>query len=391
MKTNSTLRTLLPLSLAGLLVACASPTSSTNSKEGDDTSGDPPASTTPAPKAAAPASPAPIAPAPAALPPPAPVVPAIATAKVHAAPVWTYAVANDAVWVATDTSVERTAADGTGAAEIPALAAAFSLATDGARVYAFLDNGNAELFSMKSDGTDGKHHLDWSWNNGDPSALTVSGGRVYFTATRSDRPSQSAIISASAVPPLGGGNASTTVEDYVDAQSLPPAFTADRLFSVDYYRGSAATRMMLADTSKSVDVVHADVPTSAAGIATDGVDVYTRTAQGIVKVAIGSAQGTAATVVVPSATCSVFDPADGSSSVLDDALVIDGANIYTACRAGANVEVRAYAKAGTLAKVVASAPYNGGLSHLRVTSTAIYWMSKTAATSSDDELWRAAK
>lgn len=391
MKTTNTLRTLLPLSLAALF-ACASPAASNNADDGSDNSGNPastgPAATPASPAApAAPVTPAPVTPAPA----PAPVLPAITTAKVHAAPVWTYAVSNDAIFVATDTTVERSAADGTAIAEIPSLAAAFSLATDGTRVYAFLDGNSAELYSMKTDGTDGVHHLDWSWNNGDPGALSVFGGRVYFTATRSDKRSQSSIMSVSAAPPLGGGSVSTTFEDYADAQSLAPAFTTDRLFTVDYYRGSAATRLMLADTSKSVDVVHADVPATSAGIATDGVDVYTRTAAGIVKVAIGSGQGSAPIVVVPSATCSVFDPADGSASALDDALVIDGTNIYTACRAGANVEVRAYAKVGTLAKVVATAPYNGGLSHVRVTSTAVYWMSKTSATSSDDELWRAAK
>ena len=61
------------------------------------------------------------------------------------------------------------------------------------------------------------------------------------------------------------------------------------------------------------------------------------------------------------------------------ALVVDGTTLYTACRAGANVEIRAYATAGTLAKVVATAPYAGGVSHLRVTSTAAYWLAKPSA------------
>jgi hypothetical protein len=150
-------------------------------------------------------------------------------------------------------------------------------------------------------------------------------------------------------------------------------------------------RVSTVDTAASVDVIQDALPIYAGGIATDGKDVYTRTSKGIAKVAIGSGANSEPIVVVPSVTCSIFDPADGSESLLDDALVVDGATIYTACRAGANVEVRAYAMDGKLVKVVATAPYTGGLTHLRVTSTAAYWLSRASATSMDDELWRAAK
>jgi hypothetical protein len=389
MKTIATLRTALPLTLAGVLFACASPATATagdpTGADQNDTSTPPPnTSTTPAAPPAAPAPPA-ATPAPVA-------VPAIATAKVHPAPIFSYAIDETYLWVATDVAVERNAPDGTNVQPVPDLAAGFTLASDGARIYAFLDNGDsAELYSMKNDGTDGQHHFNWSFNNGSPSALTVHAGRTYFTSTRSDHSSQSAIVSASAVPAGDGSNLQTQVEDYVDAQATPPAFGTDRLFSVDYYRQSAAMRVTLGDSSKSIDVIHAEVPSTAAGIAMNATDVYTRTAQGIVKVAIGSGDGTDPVVVVPSVTCSIFDPADGSESVLDDALVLDGTSIYTACRNGANVEVRAYDLNGALLKVVAAAPYTGGLSHVRVTSTAVYWLNKVDATSGDDELWRAAK
>ena len=391
MKTTTTLRAALPLTLAGLLFACGSPSSSpSDPSEGDPSGAGEEGKTTPPIATPAPTPPAAAPPAPAPAPVPAPVL--IPTAKIHAAPVFTYAVAEDAVWVATDIAVERMKPDGTLPAPVPALANAMALATDGARIFAFIDKGlTYELFSMKSDGTEGAHHLNWSWSTGDPSALTLHDGRAYFRSTNPERPSQSLIASVPAAPPVGGGNVAWRLEEYVDAQTLSLAFAPDRVFSVDFYRQSAATRVSLIDTSKSVDVVHAEVPYSAGGIAADATDVFTRTTKGIVKVAIGSGQGTEPVIAVPSATCSIFDPADGSESALDDALVVDETTIYTACRAGANVEVRAYPKNGTAPKVIATAPYTGGISHLKVTTTAVYWLSKASVDSMDDELWRASK
>jgi hypothetical protein len=246
------------------------------------------------------------------------------------------------------------------------------------------------VFSVKSDGTDGRRHLGWSFNNGDPGALAVNGGRVYFAASNPARPAQSMLVSLAAAPPATGASAPWVVEEYVDAKNLAPAFGTGRLFTLDHYRQSAV-RVSTADTTASVDVIKTALPATAAGIATDGKDVFTRTAKGIVKVAIGSGANSEPIVVVPSAACSIFDPGDGSESILDDALVVDGTTLYTACRAGVNVEVRAYGLDGKLVKIVHAAPYTGGLTHLRVTATAAYWLSRTSTTSLDDELWRAAK
>jgi hypothetical protein len=387
MKTLSLLQAALPLTLAALAVGCASPASSPN----DGSEPAPTVTPNDSPKAPAPASTPVPEPAPAASTPAPPATPVIATAKIHASPVWHYAVANDAVWVATGTAVERTAPDGTAVAPVPALADATSLATDGTRIYAVLDKGTkAELVSAKTDGSDGAHHLDWSFAYGEPGALALHAGRAYFSATNVARPAQSMIVSLPAAAPAGGGNTPWVIEEYVDALSTSPAFTTDRFFAVDFYRQSAV-RVSTADTSQSVDVIQQELPFHAGGIATDGKDVFTRTTQGIVKVAIGSGANSEPTVVVPSATCSIFDPADGSESILEDALAVDGTTLYTACRAGANVEIRAYATTGTLTKVVATAPYTGGVSHLRVTSTAAYWLTRTSAMSIDSELWRAAK
>ena len=393
MKTKSILQAALPLMLAAYAMGCASPAA----PAGDPNQSDPNivgddnrAPTTPS---SPPVSDAPPAAAPPAAPPPAaPHAPAIATAKIHAAPVWAYAVSNDAVFVATDSTVERTAPDGTAVMTLPGLTTAMSLATDGTRLYAMLDQGSsADLYSTKTDGSDNIHHLSWNWGYGDPGALAVNGGRIYFSATDSSQRSNSMLVSIAAPAPASPYDNPWRIEEYVDAQNLAPAFTTDRLFAIDYYRQSAV-RVSTVDASQSVDVIEDTLPTSAAGIATDGKDVYTRTTKGIVKVAIGSGENTAPIVVVPSATCSIFDPADGSESMLDDALVVDGATIYTACRAGANVEIRAYATTGTLTKVVATAPYVGGVSHLRITSTAAYWLSATSAgAQSSSELWRAAK
>jgi hypothetical protein len=46
---------------------------------------------------------------------------------------------------------------------------------------------------------------------------------------------------------------------------------------------------------------------------------------------------------------------------------------------------------GKLLKIVATQPYTGGLTHLRVTAASAYWLSRTSATSTENELWRAAK
>jgi hypothetical protein len=48
-------------------------------------------------------------------------------------------VSNDAVFVATDTAIERSAADGSAVTALPNLAHPMSLATGGTRVYAMLD------------------------------------------------------------------------------------------------------------------------------------------------------------------------------------------------------------------------------------------------------------
>lgn len=391
MKTKSLLQAVLPLTLAAFAVGCASPAApATDASQGDPTV-TPDDTQTPSPPAAAPPSDAPPASAPAAAPAAAPPAPAIATAKIHAAPVWAYAVANEMVFVTTDTAVERTAPDGTAVTPLPGLAHAMSLATDGTRIYALLDQGStAELFSAKTDGTDSVHHLSWNWGYGDPSALALNGGRVYFSATDSSQRSDSMLVSIASAPPANAYDNQWRIEEYVDTQNLAPAFTTDRLFAVDYYRQSAV-RVSTVDASQSVDVIQDTLPMSAGGIATDGKDVYTRTAKGIVKVAIGSGANSEPIVVVPSATCSIFDPADGSESTLDDALVVDGTTLYTACRAGANVEIRAYATTGALTKVVATAPYASGISHLRITSTAAYWLSRPSADSYASELWRAAK
>jgi hypothetical protein len=384
MKTTSLGLALLPLFASLFVFACGAP-APTGETEPEQVAAPkkedappPPAAKTPPPSDAPPAT----------QPPPGP---SIATAKIHAGPVRHFAVGDDALWIATDTMVERTALDGTGAAPVPSLAAATALATDGTRVYALLDKGSLyELFSVKSDGTEGAHHSNWSWTNGDPTALTVNAGRVYFAASLPSRPADSKIVSATAAAPLGGGNVPFQLEEYVDAKTIAPVFTKDRLFAVDYFRQSAV-RVSIADASASVDVIQDEVPMAAGGIATDGTDVYTRTSKGIVKVAIGSGANSEPIVVVPSATCSIFDPADGAESVLEDALVIDGGTIYTACRAGANVEVRAYDAMGKLVKTVAASPYNGGLTHLRITPTAAYWMAKSSPTSEASDLWRAAK
>jgi len=393
MKTQSLLQAVLPLTLAAFVVGCGShPAPATDASQGDPAVEPDDMAKAPSAPAAPPPSDAPPAAAPAAAAPPAaPALPAIATAKIHAAPVWAYAVAGETVFVTTDTAVERTAADGTAVTPLPGLDNAMSLATDGTRIYAMLDQGStAELYSAKTDGTDSVHHLSWNWGYGDPGALALNGSRVYFSATDSSQRSESMLVSIASAPPANAYGNQWRIEEYVDAQNLAPAFTADRLFAVDYYRQSAV-RVSTVDTSQSVDVIQDTLPLTAGGIATDGKDVYTRTTKGIVKVAIGSGANSEPVVVVPSATCSIFDPADGSESVLDDALVVDGTTLYTACRAGANVEIRAYATAGTLAKVVATAPYAGGVSHLRVTSTAAYWLAKPSAGSLASELWRAAK
>jgi hypothetical protein len=393
MKTLSLLQAVLPLTLAAFAVGCGSqPVQAPATSPGDPAvAPEAPASAPSSPAAPPPSDATPPPAAPATAPPAAPHLPAIATAKIHAAPVWGYAVASDMVFVTTDTAVERTAADGTAVTPLPGLANAMSLATDGTRLYALLDQGStAELFSAKTDGSDSVHHLSWNWGYGEPGALALSGGRLYFSATDSSQRSNSMLVSVASAAPASAYDNPWRIEEYVDAQNLVPAFTADRLFAVDYYRQSAV-RVSTVDASQSVDVIQDSLPSTAGGIATDGKDVYTRTTKGIVKVAIGSGANSEPIVVVPSAVCSIVDPANGSESTLDDALVIDGTTIYTACRAGANVEIRAYATTGTLAKVVATAPYAAGVSHLRVTATAAYWLARPSADSYANELWRAAK
>jgi hypothetical protein len=381
------------LSLATFAFACSSPPSDgLGNGEDDNTENDgsekAPGSSTPAPAAptGGDVAPAPAAPAPA----PAAVIP---MAKVHAGNVWDYAVTDANVWIATDTVVERAAPDGTGAAPIPSLSAVNALATDGTRVYAIVDKGSStyEIRSVKADGTDDVKHLSWSsYYNGVPTTLAVNGARVFFTATKPENPSASMIVSIAAAPPLGGGSVPWTREEFVDSQFITPVFTADRLFTVDYHRQSAV-RVSIVDATASVDFIREALPTAAAGIATNATDVFTRTAKGIAKAAVNASGDAATTVIVPSTACSVVDPGNGSASVLEDTLVADGATLYAACRAGANVEIRAYDVNGTQQKVVATTPYTGALTRLRLTKQAIYWVARGAAADTADELWRAGR
>ena len=334
MKTKSILQAVLPLTLAAYAMGCASPAApagDTNQSDPNIVGDDNRAPSTP--------SSPPVSDAPPRHRPPRRPRPRLTRPRSRrrspAAPVWAYAVSNDAVFVATDNTVERAAPDGTAVMTLPGLTTAMSLATDGARLYALLDQGSsAELYSTKPDGSDNVHHLSWNWGYGEPGALAVNGGRVYFSATDSSQRSNSMLVSIASPAPASPYDNPWRIEEYVDAQNLAPAFTADRLFAVDYYRQSAV-RVSTVDASQSVDVIEDTLPTSAAGISTDGKDVYTRTTKGIVRVAIGSGANTDPIVVVPSATCSILIPADGSESMLDDVLVVDGATIYTACRAGA--------------------------------------------------------
>src|SRR4051794_5360660 len=108
MKTMSLLQAVLPLTLAATaLVGCGSqPAKTGDADQGNPTVEPDDNASTPTTPAAPPVSAAPPA-APAAAPPAPPHAPAIATAKVHAAPVWAYAVSNEMVFVTTDTAVER--------------------------------------------------------------------------------------------------------------------------------------------------------------------------------------------------------------------------------------------------------------------------------------------
>jgi hypothetical protein len=316
-----------------------------------------------------------------------PPTPVVTLGKIHAAPVADFVVSNDALWVATGTTVERAALDGTAATQVSPLASATAIATDGTRIYGLLAQGSrAQLFSVKPDGSDGVSHSDWDSEIGDPTTLALNAGRVYMT-TKARQAENSKIVSTKAA--VGAADGWRT-EEFTDSWFVPPAFTTDRLFAVDYSR-QAAIRVSLNDGNPSVDIVRSDVPDVAGGIATDGTDVFTRTRQGIVKVGVGSDGNGEPTVVIPSSACPIADPGTGQDSLLEDDLVVDSTTIYTACRAGTNVEVRAYSKTGALTKTIATTPFNGGLSHLRVTSTAVYWLSQVNADSQQNELWRAGK
>ena len=72
-------------------------------------------------------------------------------------------------------------------------------------------------------------------------------------------------------------------------------------------------------------------------------------------------------------------------------LALDGTTIYTACRAAGNVEIRAYGKDGKQITVVGAVPFAGGVSHLRVGASAVYWLNVPAAGSTSAELWRGPK
>jgi hypothetical protein len=322
--------------------------------------------------------------------PPPPTTTPVAMGKIREAPVRSYAVTNDALFVATGTAVERTTLDGATPTPFASLAGSISLASDGLRVFGLIDRGFSVLELTSVQATDGMGlavHAGWDRNQGEPMALALSEGRLILT-TRRANPRDSIIVSmtTSAI----NGNTPWRIEERVESQFVTPAFTAGRLFAVDYFRQSAV-RVSLVDSSESVDVIMDELPTSAGGIATDGLDVYTRTARGIVKVPVGASSNTLPTVVIPSATCSIFDPGTGAVSVLEDDLAVDATTIYTACRAGANIEIRAYGKDGTLVKVVGTTPYTGGVTNLRVGTTSVYWLSRSPTLTASNELWRAGK
>jgi hypothetical protein len=381
----SSLAALLLVTLSSGCAASSTDAGGDDKNEGDQTSkGDETNKGGDTNKDTPPANPTPDKPAD---PAPAPAA-AIATAKLKDN-VAAFVATNDALFTSSTTTrdVERSAPDATAPATLSILKGATQLAVDPTaanRVFALLDKGSlSTLVSVNAaDGADLRNLANWSISNGTPTTLAINEGRVYFVATRSGRPADSMIVSTSTLS--SAGNATFRVEELVEAKSINPAFTKERLFAVDYFRQSAV-RVSLVDTSLSVDIIQQQVPTVAGGITTDGADVYTRTNKGIVKVAVGSGANSEPIVVVPSGTCSIFDPASGAMSNLEDALVIDGTNLYTACRNGTNVEIRAYnAKDGALVKTVATAPWNSSLTHLRITSTAAYWLSR-------NELWRAAK
>lgn len=387
------------LSLATFALACSSAAPPGGSRNGDDESGanddgsKAPAASNPSPSTPSgenqPLDPSSPSPSPA-QPSPAVTIP---MAKVHAGNVWDFAVTDANVFVATDTVVERAGPDGTGSAPIPSLSNVNALATDGARVYAVVDRGSSsyEIRSAKTDGTEDVKHLSWSsYYDGVPTTLAVHGTRLYFTTAKTGNPSASMIVSIASAPPLGGGSVPWTREEFVDSQFVPPTFTADRLFAVDYHRQSAV-RVSIVDATASVDLVKDALPRASSGIATNATDVFTRTTKGIAKLAVAAAAGVQPAVIVASSACSVVDPSDGSTSVLEDTLVADGGTLYAACRAGANVEIRAYDANGAQQKVVATTPYTGALTRLRLTKQAVYWVQRSPAADQGDELWRSGR
>lgn len=380
-----TLSFALSFSLAAFAFACsAEPTTVDPAKGTPDESGEQPAAETPAPEKPK------DAPKVDDTTPKAeetPAVPAgITTAKIREG-VRSFAASNDALWIATDTTVEKTAADGTAPVALTAFGKTINVALDDARVYGLVDKGNFyEVLSTKADGTEPAHHLNWLKSNGEPNSLALSGGRIFFSTTTATA-MNNRIMSASATPPLAG-NAPYRTEEQVDAKAVVPVFTADRLFAVDHVRQSAV-RVTPGNQAASVDFIQDKVPLTAGGIATDGTDVYTRTTKGIVRAPVNAGSNATPTVVIPGASCAIFDEGTGAESVLEDALVIDGKTIYAACRAGTNVEIRAFDVEGKLTKTVATVPYGTGMSHLRITTTAAYWLSKPTTTTT--ELWRAAK
>jgi hypothetical protein len=374
----------LGLLLSASVVACkAAPATSTSDKDltKDPKSGDPSSSGSNTP--AAPAGSSSAAP---------PAGAAVAAAKIHDAPVLQYVATKDALFLATDTQVLKTGLDGAAPTPQPALAGASLLATDGTRVYALLDKGDvADLVSVKADGTDPKQHAEWSKVDGEPASLSVQGGLVFLGVTSGIESSQTGVSSIAATAVLGDGTP-WQLRDGADAQALPPAFDPTHLFTVDYARDAIVREPLAAnDFSPPVDVLIDEFPTSAGGLASDATDVYTRTNAGIVKFAVGSGEATAPVVVVPAATCPILDPGTGVPSSVVDMLAIDGTTIYTACRAAGNVEIRSYGKDGKQIKVVGALPFAGGVSHLRVGTSAVYWLNVPAAGSTSAELWRGPK
>ena len=379
MKAFSLLSVVLPVAFTVSTIGCAAtPTAPDRDSDPSDESdtADKKDDASPVPAARAPAAQA----------------PALPSSKIQDG-ITSFAVSKDGatLFVTTGATTLKLAPDGTAPVEIPELKTATVVAIDGSRVYGLLPKKKTsflfftskffDLTSASITGGNAQHHADLSEDN--PKTMTVSLGRVYVSTEDSGH-----IFSTAAALPTDGKKGSFQKELDVDTGSVAPVFVGDKLFAAS---DRAVTRFSLADRSKVV-VFSGEIPSRAGGIAVDGTNVYTRTAAGIVSVPVGAAANTTPAVVVPAATCTVADPADEAGSALEDTLAVDTGTIYTACRNGANVEIRAYAvSGGTLTKTVATQPYTGNLSRLQVTAQAVYWQQNKDTTGTAQELWRAGR